>query len=87
MVCHHRTVGRHRKFEVVPTKQTANTVGYVRVSTHGQKDDLKVQENSLREKSRLLGIKLDNVISDIWSGINCTHSELSRLWLAELTKY
>ena len=79
MASHHRTVGRHRRFEVVPTKQTASTIGYVRVSTRGQKDDLKVQETSLSEKSTLLGIKLDSIISDVGSGINCKKKGLKLL--------
>ena len=79
MACHHRTIGQHRRFEVAPIKNSATTIGYVRVSTHGQKDDLKVQENSLREKSTLMGISLDNVISDVGSGINCRKKGLKIL--------
>ena len=79
MACHHRTIGQHRRFEVATIKNNANTIGYVRVSTHGQKDDLKVQENSLREKSTLMGISLDNVISDVGSGINCRKKGLKIL--------
>ena len=43
---HHRTIGNHRKFEVETTKPIGETIGYVRVSTHGQKDDLEVQKKA-----------------------------------------
>jgi len=68
---HHRTIGNHRRFEVETTEPVGETIGYVRVSTHGQKDDLEVQKKAIQDKSNGENIKLDTVIADVGSGINC----------------
>jgi len=43
----------------------------VRVSTHGQKDDLEVQRQAIRDKAIGENIALDAVISDVGLGTNC----------------
>ena len=68
---HHRTAGNHRRFELRSPDKEGETIGYTRVSTHGQKDDLEVQRQAIREKASAENIVLDSVISDIGSGINC----------------
>ena len=68
---HHRTLGNHRRFELNSAEPTGETIGYVRVSTHGQKDDLVVQRQAISEKATGENIKLDSIIADIGSGINC----------------
>lgn len=72
-----RTLGGHRRFEI--KNETASTdarrevVGYARVSSHGQKDDLDRQIRRLR----LAGC--DRIISDIGSGLNCCKPGLKSL--------
>ena len=74
-----RTLGGHRRFEVCEKEQKQETtsgrmvVGYARVSSHGQKDDLDRQVQRLK----LLGC--DRIISDIGSGLNCCKPGLKLL--------
>jgi len=46
------------------------TVGYVRVSSHDQKNDLVTQEATLKEKAAERGFPVAEIISDIGSGMN-----------------
>jgi len=64
-----RTPGNHRRF-AVPQKKEGLTVGYVRVSSHDQKNDLIAQKVSLHEKANLQNIEMDSVIEDTGSGMN-----------------
>jgi excisionase family DNA binding protein len=66
---HHRTFGNHRRF-AVPEPAEGKVVGYVRVSSVDQKDDLAVQEKALKVKAQTGGIVVDHVITDIGSGMN-----------------
>lgn len=74
-----RTLGGHRRFEVCEQEKTQETtpgrivVGYARVSSHGQKDDLDRQIHRLK----LHGC--DRIISDIGSGLNCCKPGLKLL--------
>ena len=74
-----RTLGGHRRFEVCEQEQTQETtsermvVGYARVSSHGQKDDLD------RQVQRLKLHGCDRIISDIGSGLNCCKPGLKLL--------
>lgn len=74
-----RTLGGHRRFEVCEQEHTQETtpgrmvVGYVRVSSHGQKDDLDRQV----QRQKLHGC--DWIISDIGSGLNCCKPGLKLL--------
>ena len=71
-----RTFGGHRRFEV-PTVSTENParkhIGYARVSSHDQKNDLLRQSNRLREAG------CEEVIEDIGSGLNCSKPGLRSL--------
>lgn len=53
-----------------PKKDKRKVVGYARVSTANQKDDLKDQEEFIREFVNTKGIILDEMITDIGSGLN-----------------
>lgn len=74
-----RTLGGHRRFEVCEQEQPQETtpermvVGYARVSSHGQKDDLD------RQVQRLKLHGCDRIISDIGSGLNCCKPGLKLL--------
>lgn len=74
-----RTLGGHRRFEVCEQEKTQETtpgrivVGYARVSSHGQKDDLD------RQVQRLKLHGCDRIISDIGSGLNCCKPGLKLL--------
>ena len=74
-----RAVGNHRRFSIqsiqtllgqVPNKQI---IGYARVSSHDQKQDLVRQIDKLK----ILGC--DEVISDLGSGMNCKKRGLIKL--------
>lgn len=67
LVCEKRTFGNHRRYEPENSsnhKDTRKVIGYGRVSTHGQKEDLE------RQKDVLLQAGIDKVLTDIGSGIN-----------------
>ena len=74
-----RTLGGHRRLEVCEKEQKQETtsgrmvVGYARVSSHGQKDDLD------RQVQRLKLHGCDRIISDIGSGLNCCKPGLKLL--------
>ena len=53
-----------------PADDHRQVVLYARVSSHGQKDDLKNQITFLRQFVNAKGIIADKVISDIGSGLN-----------------
>ena len=59
-----RTLGGHRRFE---------HVGYARVSSHDQKEDLQ------RQAQRLKSSGCEEVITDIGSGLNCNKPGLKSL--------
>ena len=52
------------------TQSHKKTVIYARVSSRNQKDDLESQEQFLRQFANARGIIVDNVITDIASGLN-----------------
>ena len=65
---HHRTLGNHRRFCLPSTE--GKTVGYVRVSSQDQKNDLAVQTDALKIKAQALGTIVDETIHDMGSGMN-----------------
>lgn len=74
-----RTFGGHRRFDVpdeVSSEQasTRKHIGYARVSSHDQKEDLARQSARLREAG------CEEVIEDIGSGLNCSKPGLRSLW-------
>lgn len=73
-----RTFGGHRRFDVpdeVSSEQasTRKHIGYARVSSHDQKEDLARQSARLREAG------CEEVIEDIGSGLNCSKPGLRSL--------
>lgn len=63
-------------------KSTSNirkNVAYARVSTHGQKDDLKNQIDFIRQYANAKGIILDEIITDIGSGLNYNRKKWNKL--------
>ena len=75
---HHRTLGWHRRFEAPQSSPAENhpprqVVGYARVSSHDQKEDLT------RQAERLLASGCDQVFKDIGSGLNCRKPGLRQL--------
>lgn len=54
-------------------------VGYARVSTANQKDDLKDQEDFIRQYANAKGIILDKMITDIGSGLNYKRKKWNKL--------
>lgn len=79
---HHRTLGGHRRFEIpsenLDTEEHRQTVGYARVSSHDQKDDLVRQAERLRQSG------CEQVFQDIGSGLNCRKPGLRQLLLGIL---
>lgn len=60
-------------------KDTRKVVAYARVSSNGQKDDLKNQLQFLRNFANGKGIILDDVITDIGSGLNYKRKKWNKL--------
>lgn len=60
-------------------KDTRKVVAYTRVSSNGQKDDLKNQVQFLRNFANGKGIILDDVITDIGSGLNYKRKKWNKL--------
>ncbi|WP_025023042.1 IS607 family transposase, partial [Ligilactobacillus hayakitensis] len=54
-------------------------VAYARVSTNGQKDDLKNQIDFIRQYVNAKGVILDEAISDIGSGLNYNRKKWNKL--------
>ena len=77
-----KTEGGHRRFypsEVLKNKKQSNiTIGYARVSTSEQKDDLDRQKKILELYCAEKGWECE-IISDIGSGINYNKKGLERL--------
>ena len=77
---HLRTVGQHRRFRLadlepllaIPQDQR-KVIGYARVSSHDQKNDLVTQSQRLSDWG------CDEVIADLGSGLNCKKPGLKRL--------
>ena len=59
--------------------QDRKTVAYARVSTYGQKDDLKDQIAFIRQFVNAKGVILDEVITDIGSGLNYKRKKWNQL--------
>lgn len=54
-------------------------VAYARVSTYDQKDDLKDQVSFIRQYANAKGIILDEVITDVGSGLNYNRKKWNQL--------
>ena len=62
-----RTPGNHRRYRTLPKAVETLTVGYVRVSSHDQKEDLERQKAAVKSQA---GKPVDLIISDLGSGLN-----------------
>ena len=54
-------------------------IGYCRVSTHNQKSSLQKQESYLRNYTNAKGVILDEVFTDIGSGINYNRKNFNKI--------
>ena len=54
-------------------------IGYCRVSTHNQKNSLEHQEEYLRSYTTAKGVILDEVLTDIGSGINYNRKNFNKI--------
>ena len=61
------------------TSNNRKNVAYARVSTHGQKNDLKNQIDFIRQYVNAKGIILDETITDIGSGLNYNRKKWNQL--------
>ena len=68
-----RTLGGHRRFWLEDHEETKERriVGYARVSSHDQKEDLQRQIDRLRTSG------CDEVLSDIGSGLNSQKARIA----------
>jgi predicted site-specific integrase-resolvase len=64
-----RTLGGHRRYRSRAAVE-GETVGYVRVSSHDQKEDLARQHTAVVAGAVAAGKPCDRVISDLGSGMN-----------------
>lgn len=60
-------------------KKQGLKIGYCRVSTHNQKSSLQNQENYLRNYTNAKGVILDEVFTDIGSGINYNRKNFNKI--------
>lgn len=60
-------------------KKQGLKIGYCRVSTHNQKSSLQNQEDYLRNYTNAKGVILDEVFTDIGSGINYNRKNFNRI--------
>ena len=77
LIVHHRTQGNHRRFDLPHLSSVRGdaprmAVGYARVSSHDQKQDLARQVERLKPLT-------DLVIDDLGSGLNCKKRGLRKL--------
>ena len=61
------------------TSNNRKNVAYARVSTYGQKDDLKNQIDFIRQYANAKGVILDETITDIGSGLNYNRKKWNQL--------
>ena len=60
-------------------KKQGLKIGYCRVSTHNQKNSLENQEEYLRSYTNAKGVILDEVFTDIGSGINYSRKNFNKI--------
>lgn len=69
LVADFRTSGGHRRYKQ-REGGTGETVGYVRVSSHDQKEDLERQRQAVAAGASAAGKPCDRIITDLGSGMN-----------------
>jgi len=65
--------------KIIQDKDKRKTIIYTRVSTNGQKDDLKNQSEFLKQYANAKGIIVDEVFEDIGSGLNYNRKKWNKL--------
>ena len=60
-------------------EKTGLKIGYCRVSTHNQKNSLQNQEEFLRGYTNAKGVILDEIFTDIGSGINYNRKNFNKI--------
>lgn len=70
-----RTPGNHRRYRTIPKAVETLTVGYVRASSHDQKEDLERQKAAVKSQA---GKPVDLIISDLGSGLDYTTAPARR---------
>lgn len=65
-----RTPGGHRRYRRNEGGELGETIGYVRVSSHDQKEDLERQRSAVAAGAAQAGKPCDRIISDLGSGMN-----------------
>lgn len=83
----HRTLGGHRRYELASLKAmiepasdvVERVVGYARVSSHDQKEDLVRQAHRLKDWGDSQGFASMDVIEDLGSGLNYKKKGLRKL--------
>lgn len=65
-----RTSGNHRRYAIKEPKKKGICVGYARVSSHDQRNDLGTQVEAIRTESIKAGHPVSEVITDSGSGMN-----------------
>lgn len=74
------TEEQYREYMGIPKEnQVGKTVIYARVSNKGQKDDLENQVEFLRQYANAKGMIVDEVVTDIDSGLNYKRKHWNRL--------
>lgn len=73
------TEDQYNKYMGITDKQTGKNVIYARVSTANQKDDLNNQIDFLKEYCNARGTIVDDIISDIGSGLNYKRKKWNKL--------
>jgi predicted site-specific integrase-resolvase len=64
-----RTPGGHRRYKRNEVN-VGETIGYVRVSSHDQKEDLERQRQAVATGASAAGKPCDRIITDLGSGMN-----------------
>ncbi len=68
-----------RDAEETQEEKSGLKIGYCRVSTHNQKNSLENQEEYLRSYTNAKGVILDEVFTDIGSGINYNRKNFNKI--------
>lgn len=65
--------------KTITDKDTRKTILYTRVSSSGQKDDLKNQVDFLKQYANAKGIIVDEIFEDVGSGLNYNRKKWNKL--------
>lgn len=65
--------------EILQDKDRRKNIIYARVSSSGQKDDLKNQVELLKQYANAKAITVDEIFEDVGSGLNYNHKKWNKL--------